>query len=281
MNIYELMKLPNVTFEEGLVERLNIDDKTEFVCKDVLVNTVWELVGCMPSWRFVVRASRHVATAVHIERFDVFQDGELIGKLGSTWYRRNYCVSIGGGKIGEYAHQRTKDIGKAVLIAKKNFKKKDINDLLATADNESRSVVRNALNDMQRRVSRSFDRLRPHLIHFALTEHRAAFESMIDGLDQPKEALSTWTDASKEADVATSVDMALAAKKFYIVVTRDGKYFVKFADESINIYDDGNFPEDLRGKLGLLKLITGGQMVSNVGCRVNDNTFVLLKEEQC
>lgn len=281
MNIYELMKLPNVTFEEGLAERLGIVDDTEFVCKDVLVNTVWELVGCMPSWRFVVRASRHVATAVHIERFDVFQDGELIGKLGSTWYRRNYCVSIGGGKIGEYEHQRTKDVHKAVLIAKKNFKKKDINDLLDTADSESRSVIRNAMNDMQRRVHTSFDRLRPHLIHFALTEHREKFEAMIDGLTQTKEALSMWTDAKKEADVAAGVDMALAAKKFYIVVTRNGQYFVKFADQTVNIYDDGSFPDELRGKLGLLKLLTTGQMVDNVGCRVNDNTFVLLKEEQC
>jgi len=281
MNIYELMKLPNVTFEEGLVERLNIDDKTEFVCKDVLVNTVWELVGCMPSWRFVVRASRHVAHAVHIEKIEVFQDGEQIGKLGSTWYRRNYCVSIGGGKIGEYEHQRTKDVHKAVLIAKKNFKKKGIGDLLDAADNESRSVIRTAMNDMQRRVSTSFDRLRPHLIHFALTEHRAEFAAAISNYTQATEALSTWTDTDKDLVVATDMDMAYKAREFYLVVARNGQYIVRFADDSANIYDDGNFPDDLRGKLGLLKLLTAGQMVSNVGCRVNDNTFVLLKEEQC
>lgn len=281
MNIYELMKLPNVTFEEGLVERLNIDDKTEFVCKDVLVNTVWELVGCMPSWRFVVRASRHVAHAVHIEKIEVFQDGEQIGKLGSTWYRRNYCVSIGGGKIGEYEHQRTKDVHKAVLIAKKNFKKKGIGDLLDAADNESRSVIRTAMNDMQRRVSTSFDRLRPHLIHFALTEHRAEFAAAISNYTQATEALSTWTDTDKDLVVATDMDMAYKAREFYLVVARNGQYIVRFADDSANIYDDGNFPDDLRGKLGLLKLLTAGQMVSSVGCRVNDNTFVLLKEEQC
>lgn len=281
MNIYELVKLPNVTFEEGLVERLNINDNTEFVCKDVLVNTVWELVGCMPSWRFVVRASRHVATAVHIEKFDVFQDGEHIGRLGSTWYRRNYCVSIGGGKIGEYEHHRTKDVHKAVLLAKKNFKKKDIGDLLDAADNESRSVIRTAMNDMQRRVSTSFDRLRPHLIHFALAEHREEFAAAISSYTQATEALATWTDTDKDLVVATDMDMAYKARKFYLVIARNGQYIVRFADDSANIYDDGNFPDNLRGKLGLLKLITAGQMVSDVGCRVNDNTFVLLKEEQC
>jgi hypothetical protein len=281
MNIYELMKLPNVTFEEGLVDKLNIDDKTEFVCKDVLVNTVWELVGCMPSWRFVVRASRHVAHAVHIEKFEVFQDGEQIGKLGSTWYRRNYCVSISGGKIGDYEHQRTKDVHKAVLIAKKNFKKKDINDLLYTADSESRNVIRTAQSSMSRTVSTSFERMKHHLINFALVEKKAEFEAIVSGYPSAKEALSTWADANTELSIATDMNMAFDARKHYLVVIRGGQYIVKFADESVNIYDDGNFPDDLRGKLGLLKLIMPTQMVGNVGFRVNDNTFVLLKEEQC
>ncbi len=281
MNIYELMKLPNVTFEEGTIERLNIDDKTEYVAKDVLVKTVWELVGCMPSWRFVANVSRHTSSSVHIEKFRVFQDGENIGVLVSTWYRRNYCVGMSGGKLADYEMQRTKDVHKAILMAKKTFKKKGIGDLLDAADGESRSVIRTAMHDMQRRVSASFDRLKPHLVHFALTENRSKFETMIDGLTQTKEALVTWTDTGKDLAVATDMDMAYGARKFYLVVARNGQYIVRFADDSANIYDDGNLPDDLRGKLGLLKLLTAGQMVSNVGCRVNDNTFVLLKEEQC
>jgi hypothetical protein len=64
-----------------------------------------------------------------------------------------------------------------------------------------------------------------------------------------------------------------------LVVLADGKYIVKIRD-NVQLYDDVTFPHELRGKLGMLKLVEKEQMVTGIGCRVNDEIFVLLLENE-
>jgi hypothetical protein len=278
MKLNELMKAPNVTFEEGAVEKFDIVDDTEMVCKDALLNTVWELVRVMPTWRFVAKVGKHYTNSITVDSFFVVQDGETIGRLASNWYRRNWCVAISGGRLGDYEAHRTKDIAKAVVLARRNFRKKSLGDLLATADDKSRQTIRGAASDMSRRIHHAQDKLKPYLHAFALQNRREEFAESLRGYPTAEEALSTMEQTATELDVATKVQMMYDASQYYLVVVSDSKYITKFADDSINIYDDQNFPEDLRGKLGLLKLVSAGQMVENIGARIDTQTFVLLKE---
>jgi hypothetical protein len=39
-------------------------------------------------------------------------------------------------------------------------------------------------------------------------------------------------------------------------------------------------PVELRGKLGMLKLVDNEAMVTGIGCRVSNEIFVLLMEEE-
>jgi hypothetical protein len=71
---------------------------------------------------------------------------------------------------------------------------------------------------------------------------------------------------------------AFQNQKTALVVLADGKYIVKIRD-NVQLYDDMTFPHELRGKLGMLKLVEKEQMVTGIGCRVNDEIFVLLMEE--
>jgi hypothetical protein len=66
--------------------------------------------------------------------------------------------------------------------------------------------------------------------------------------------------------------------KTALVIKDDGKYLVKIGD-AIQLYDNNTLPEDMRGKLGMLKLVEAEAFVSNVGCRINDEVFVLVVEE--
>jgi hypothetical protein len=66
--------------------------------------------------------------------------------------------------------------------------------------------------------------------------------------------------------------------KTALVIKDDGKYLVKIGD-AIQLYDDNTLPDDMRGKLGMLKLVEAEAFVSNTGCRINDEVFVLVVEE--
>jgi hypothetical protein len=68
------------------------------------------------------------------------------------------------------------------------------------------------------------------------------------------------------------------AGKTALVIKDDGKYLVKMGD-AIQLFNDNTLPEDMRGKLGMLKLVEAEAFVSNVGCRINDEVFVVVMGE--
>jgi len=84
-----------------------------------------------------------------------------------------------------------------------------------------------------------------------------------------------------KADMMTikEVTAAMQNDRNALVVLSDGKYIVKIRD-NVQLYDDVTFPVELRGKLGMLKLVEKEQMVTGIGCRVSDEIFVLLLENE-
>jgi hypothetical protein len=71
---------------------------------------------------------------------------------------------------------------------------------------------------------------------------------------------------------------AFEAGKTALVIKDGGKYLVRIGDK-VDLFDDNTLPDWMRGKLGMLKLVQAEQFVSGTGCRVNDETFVLMVEE--
>jgi hypothetical protein len=66
-----------------------------------------------------------------------------------------------------------------------------------------------------------------------------------------------------------------SGKDTSLVLLSNGKYVVKTGDE-VQLYDDNTLPVDMRGKLGMLKLVEPEQMIEGVGCRATAEVFVLL-----
>jgi len=59
----------------------------------------------------------------------------------------------------------------------------------------------------------------------------------------------------------------------------EGKYLVK-TDDNVQLYDDTTLPVKFREKLGLLKLVNEKQFVTDVGCRVSKEIYVLKLDKQ-
>jgi hypothetical protein len=91
---------------------------------------------------------------------------------------------------------------------------------------------------------------------------------VIEGHEKSKVDMQTIEEAQKAFD---------SKYKHALIVLADGKYIVKVLD-NVQLYDDTTLPHDLRGKLGMLKLVEAEQMVTGIGCRVSDEIFVVLHE---
>jgi hypothetical protein len=66
--------------------------------------------------------------------------------------------------------------------------------------------------------------------------------------------------------------------KTALVVKDLGKYLVKIGD-NVELYDDNTLPVDMRMKLGMLKLVNDEQYITDIGCKVTSEIFVLLVDE--
>ena len=66
--------------------------------------------------------------------------------------------------------------------------------------------------------------------------------------------------------------------KTALVVKDLGKYLVKIGD-NVELYDDNTLPLDMRMKMGMLKLVEDEQYLTEVGCKVTSEIFVLLVDE--
>jgi hypothetical protein len=97
--------------------------------------------------------------------------------------------------------------------------------------------------------------------------------------DRPEDAkILTAMDkiAELKAEMMTigSVKEKMGTSNTALVVLDEGKYLVKIMND-LQLYDDTTLPQDLRGKLGLLKLVQPNQFVSSAGFRVSDEVFVI------
>jgi hypothetical protein len=67
----------------------------------------------------------------------------------------------------------------------------------------------------------------------------------------------------------------LYGKDESLLVVKDGGKYLARIGEKLDIYEDATLPTDIRMKLGMLKLVEDGQFITEVGCRVSSEIFVL------
>jgi hypothetical protein len=58
-----------------------------------------------------------------------------------------------------------------------------------------------------------------------------------------------------------------------------GQYIVRVGD-NVQLYDDNTLPVEMRGKLGLLKLVEKEHFIDSAGCRVSEDVFVVVLDEE-
>jgi hypothetical protein len=92
--------------------------------------------------------------------------------------------------------------------------------------------------------------------------------------------LAKLREAEAEMLTVTDIESKFKSDKgTSLVLLSNGKYVVKTGDE-VQLYDDNTLPVEMRGKLGMLKLVEPEQMIEGVGCRATTEIFVLLTADR-
>lgn len=237
-----------------------------------------ELTNARPNWRFVaVDVSRYTNFDV-ITSVAVHEDSELLGVVEITWKGRGYKIKVDNERITAKRERgngyHTDSPAKAALAIRKNFFKAADDERLHKSMERAVSVIgtemHSKLSERQATANATFDKA----VGFA----KLHIEEYLNHSNKHKQH-DAYKTAVEQYEVVKSVKEALDKGGTILVVLDGTRYIVKDKGDVTSLTDD-TLPYELRGKLGLLKLVQDKQMVSNVGCRVDESTFVLLREEQ-
>lgn len=239
-----------------------------------------------PRWIFIVTGRIATGSGTwKASEFEVRMDNEVLGQLGVANSRsKGSLVTVSNDRIGakrtRASAYRTEDPDKAILAAKKSFGRMNTSERLDKARGEASKALSQASWNKERQ-----HREQAHLVSTAMNnwvrkEGEHLFLEFVKSqmhVAESKRVLDAYESSQVLAMEMKSIAeiQTLYGKDESLLVVKDGgKYLVRMGDK-VDIHDDTTLPVDIRMKLGMLKLVGDGEFITEVGCRVSSEIFVL------
>lgn len=268
------------------------DSGRELTGVDKLIDPVVQRLAVLnPLWRFVISGTgydNHTEPAsLKAVEFEVIEAGEELGTIGRCYHGRDHVIEITNSRIGRERTRgggyKTKDADKAILKAKKMFFKLKPNERIDKAMKDASGVIQQQSRRKDREKYDHANTIQTAANKFIMGTGFPMFLEHIKTMAESEQIKIYKAQAEQEriGEEMLTIDKVKSQfenGKTALVIKDDGKYLVKIGD-AIQLYDNNTLPEDMRGKLGMLKLVEAEAFVSNVGCRINDEVFVVVMGE--
>jgi hypothetical protein len=289
MNTLELSNVElSAVLKKQLIDREVRGDTHEVFVNSTIDPVIQRLATLNPLWRFIATDWGYGGgNRLALVRFSVLEHGEELGKISRERKGGNEVIYISNPRIAKTKERSdgysTVDADKAVLKAKKMFFKLKPNERIEKAMDEAGRVINNQkrIKDREKYTAEGTIKTAAHAFIMGtgfplFLEHMQTYTASDRGrIENAMEENQRLTDEMITIETAKS---AFEAGKTALVIKDGGKYLVRIGDK-VDLFDDNTLPDWMRGKLGMLKLVQAEQFVSGTGCRVNDETFVLMVEE--
>lgn len=246
-----------------------------FILEVAKLFPMWELIGKRANWK--VRLSG--VEAVEFWRFDVYENREFLGTLEYEHSKNGYSYSITNSRIQNKRERgnaaRTKDMKKALKILSKEFGIKKMQERVAEAQENCANALHNFYHDKNRSFNHAYSYVHTTVEKYVMSNWDTIKEiGLAKGADAKiiDNILSVYEEREIAAEFAKSFDTDGGV----VVVIHGNDYAVK-DKESISIYGTDNLPEWIKRGIGMLKLIDKKTAIANIGYKVDDQVFFVLK----
>ena len=284
------LSLSNIVVGEDLQKSLDKEGLKLTGVYSMLDPVISRLASLNPLWTFVINNSgQNMGSSRVASGFSVKLDGEELGTIGLSYMgQRGKVIAICNDRIGRGRQRsdsyRTVDADKAILMAKKMFSKMNPNERIQKAKDAAERVVSRASWNKERDRTQHQGNIKNEMLVWAETKGNAMFLEYLKTEAIPslrhKVTVSMEKVALLDTEMKTieKVQEDFSNSKTALVVKDTGKYLVKIGDK-VDLYDDNTLPLDMRMKIGMLKLVEDEQYLTDVGCKVSSEIFVLLVDE--
>jgi hypothetical protein len=259
---------------------------TSFTVHPTIAEVIWELASKNPLWQFhaTYGTRMYERTQLAYTTFKVKLNNKELGVISRTHTNRGLAaISVSckriAAKMERTESYRTTDPKKAIAKIRKEFAPKTTKELIEEALEKATNASRSVHIDTYGEFRKLNGMVQKEILEFFTDGPGAEIYTSYLRPDREGDAkilvaMATMGELKSELMTIERVKDKIGAAGTALVVLDEGKYLVKILSD-LQLYDDTTLPQDLRGKLGLLKLVQPNQFVSSAGFRVSEEVFVI------
>lgn len=264
-------------FEGKYIQR----DKVEAHVHEKMKPLLDKLLIEKPLWSFEVNNPDWAAAAYDLR---VIEDGETLGTIRWTYHGTSYKYAVNNDRIRQKSARSqaymTKEISKAIFRVKKDFYAETIGERVEKAAEQ----VGNLLDQGVRRKSSETSGAKNAVQRGAYSwVNNVAFPQFIQYLHEHDQTMyNTYIkgqELEQELHHVTHISNNWKNGNTILVLRNDSGYIMRDNNESQRV-TDAELPNEVRMKLGMLKLVENEQFISGIGFKANEDAFVILKEKE-
>lgn len=266
----------------------------EFGINEYIQPLIEKLALKRPEWRFVgaygsfqSRDDADLIVDFEVRDFQVFDKREVLGvlELGAySWKTKLHSFHIGNhrtsAELARANAYKTSNIDKAVKLVLKHFGARDDQELYEQAymvGVEKLSGQVREKNGMVRRLWAGSD---DKAFAFVLDRWNEFLMSITDVRE--REVLRRLPEIQEEALLLNTLYKTGTSPggDAYTICQQGDYYLMRDGTGGLTKKSADELPNNVRHKLGVLKLVKDGQAVSDIGFRANETTFMIFKDKE-
>lgn len=274
------MTYPNVDLTTIEDRHSELKGKTFVIDNDVLP-LIDAVAIKYPQWqlkakRFNYEGSLINATTLKVYEFDVFEKRENLGTIGLTWYNRERAFWLENHRIANQRERgygtKTKDLKKALRHIAKNFSPKVADEKIEEAYGKAHNILRQLGGQKSHEFRSALQTVLPSLTPYII-ENWDELSKLCQGDTNIAREADKLVECYRESKIASEIaDIPLG--KQTVVMIDGNDYILRTAGATV-ILSSEQLPPHIRLGVGMLKLVEPRVMMKDIGCKIEDNIFVI------
>ena len=268
----------NILVQVTLGEKLGI-----LSAPPTLERVALRLVKRNPKWKLFVEG-RHIDSdgKRRVKKLWVYQGSEELGWVatGHNYTTNNPSITFDSPSLRvnrerkQYNETASEDT--AVKVIEKNFFAKPLEQVLLGQYAETRNVILGVRSDKQQQLL-AFERdINPSILRYAWDNIDTIRHALVDNYAATHDLINS-TISMRQA-----VKVSPGPEAVNVITIIEGTYYVHPSGTGVEntpaaSYTTDTLPSDIKGKLGMLKLVEAKNLVAGVGVRINENTYAVIK----
>jgi len=273
------MTYANIELKEH--DRFGDGIKRQSTIDPFLKDLVEQLALKYPQWTFVETSVTAMAVdkTYLAHRFDVKDKREVLGTIDKDYCGSGYRYRIDNHRIEGVRERgcgmKTIHLKKAIKHVDKFFGKKNMVEKITEARRKVENTLSQIDNEKGWRLRGTWGAMESQARDFITSNYQAFMDSVVDknSIAKHLEQLPTQVE---EFNATQHLTKMLQTDNAFIVFIDGLNYSVQKGKDPLEIKQSDELPDFIRRAVGLLKLVEDNQVISGVGFRVNESTFLVL-----